>query len=69
MNRIHAIIAISFNFHSIDFLLPYSFHHAAAPPIQSQIPPFGDIIKTHAIKTIHNITKATISAVFITKQR
>ena len=60
-NKIPETIATIFNFHSIDFLLPYSFHPAEKPPIQSQIHHFGDIIKTLAIKTHHNITKAIIS--------
>ena len=61
-------MAINFNFHSIDFLLPYSFHPAENPHIQSQIHHFGDIIKTDAINTHHNITKAIISTVFISQQ-
>ena len=53
----------------MDFLLPYSFHHHAENhPIQSQIHHLGDIIKTHAIKIHHNITRATTNTVFITKQ-
>ena len=62
-------MAAIFNFHSIDFLLQYSFHHAENPQIQSQIHHFGDIIKTLAIKTHHNITKAITSTVFITQQK
>ena len=68
-NNIHATIAAIFNFHSIDFLLQYSFHHAENQPIHNQIHPLGDIIKTQAIKTHHNITKARISNVFIIQQQ
>ena len=59
---------MTFNFHSIDFLLPYSFHHAENPPIQSQIHPFGDIIKTDAINTHQSITMIMIRAAFIIQQ-
>ena len=64
-NRIPVTIATIFNFHSIDFLLPYSFHHAENHHIHIPIHHFGDIIKTHAINTHHNITIAIINAVFI----
>ena len=68
-NKIQETIAIIFNFHSIDFLLPYSFQAAENQPIQSQIHPLGDIIKTDAIKIHHNTTKAIISTVFIIQQQ
>ena len=61
-------MATIFNFHSIDFLLQYSFHHAEKPPIQSQIHHFGDIINTHATKTHQSINIRITRAVFIIQE-
>jgi hypothetical protein len=60
-----------FNFHSIDFLLPYSFHQAENPQIHIPIHHFGDIIKTDAINTHQSITITmvrTVITVFIIQQ-
>ena len=66
-SRVIVIIAIILSFHSIDFLLQYSFHDADAQPIHSQSHHLGDIIKTHATKIHHNIIIAIISTSLISK--
>ena len=62
-------MATNFNFHSIDFLLPYSFHHAENHHIHIPIHHFGDIIKTDAINTHQSTTIIMIRAAFIIQQQ
>ncbi len=63
---IPVIIAIFCNFHSIVFLLPYSFPPAEAPPNpRPSPPPFGDWSKTLAIKIIPSRISPIRSRVFI----
>ena len=56
--------AIFFNFHSKDFLLPYSLL-LPIPEIAAHNPHFGDISKTEVVKIIQTIIIKTINKVFI----
>jgi hypothetical protein len=56
--------AIFFNFHSNDFLLPYS-SPPPIPEIAAHNPHFGDISKTEVVKIIPTIIIKTINKVFI----
>jgi hypothetical protein len=56
--------AIFFNFHSKDFLLPYS-SPPPIPEIAAPNHPFGDISKTEVTKIIPTIIINTINNVFI----
>jgi hypothetical protein len=63
-NSIPAISAVFLSVDSIDFLLPYSFDHAAHP-IHSHNHPFGLIRSTDTTKAIHVTIRATTNNVFM----
>jgi len=61
---IQDIIAICFSFHSIDFLLQYSFD-PDIPPIHNHKPHLGDIINTDHTNVIQLKIKSVIRIILI----